>query len=123
MAPPALLLGGSRPILLGPGVTLDLFSPFGWQGKADGTMHALHNAVACLWPRAEYVTKRRRSKARRREHHQTQGSVQDPNVDDPLNKEAAQMMSQDRSKFERLVKLSITRGQEINGTYFPPCKV
>lgn len=47
----------------------------------------------------------------------------DPNVDDPLNKEAAQMMSQDRSKFERLVKLSITRGQEINGTYFPPCKV
>lgn len=51
------------------------------------------------------------------------GDVQDPNVDDPLNKEAAQMMSQDRAKFERLVKLSISRGQEINGTYFPPCKV
>lgn len=43
-------------------------------------------------------------------------------MDDPLNKEAAQMMSKDRAKFERLVKASIQKGQEINGTYFPACK-
>lgn len=46
----------------------------------------------------------------------------DPNPDDPLNKEAAQMLSNDSRNFEHLVKHSITRGHHIAGTYFPPCK-
>lgn len=47
---------------------------------------------------------------------------QDPNPDDPLNKEAAQMLSNDPRNFEHLVRHSITRGHHIAGTYFPPCK-
>ena len=48
--------------------------------------------------------------------------LQDPNVDDPLNKEAAKMMAQHRDRFERLVRSSITRGETIDGEYFPACK-
>jgi hypothetical protein len=46
---------------------------------------------------------------------------QDPNVDDPLNKEAAQRLQQDPQRFERLVRNSITRGERIDGHHFPPC--
>ncbi|PSC76337.1 NEDD8-conjugating enzyme Ubc12 [Micractinium conductrix] len=45
-----------------------------------------------------------------------------PNPDDPLNKEAAQMMAQSPGQFERLVSQSITRGCSIAGEYFPPAR-
>lgn len=45
-----------------------------------------------------------------------------PNPDDPLNKEAAQMMQQSPAQFERLVSQSITRGCSIGGEYFPPAR-
>ncbi|KAL4435638.1 hypothetical protein ABPG77_002601 [Micractinium sp. CCAP 211/92] len=45
-----------------------------------------------------------------------------PNPDDPLNKEAAQMMQQSPAQFERLVAQSITRGCSIGGDYFPPAR-
>ena len=46
----------------------------------------------------------------------------DPNPDDPLNKEAAQLMQQSPAQFERLVLQSITRGCSIGGEYFPPAR-
>ncbi|GAB4818212.1 hypothetical protein N2152v2_005258 [Parachlorella kessleri] len=45
-----------------------------------------------------------------------------PNPDDPLNKEAAQMMQSNQSQFERYVQMSITRGCSINNEYFPPAR-
>ena len=49
-------------------------------------------------------------------------SLQAPNPDDPLNKEAAQMMQQSPAQFERTVAQSITRGCSIGGEYFPPAR-
>jgi hypothetical protein len=49
-------------------------------------------------------------------------SLQAPNPDDPLNKEAAQTMQQSPAQFERLVSQSITRGCAIGGEYFPPAR-
>jgi hypothetical protein len=48
---------------------------------------------------------------------------QDPNVEDPLNKEAAKVLAQDRSKFEQLVRRNIASGVTIDGTYFPACRL
>jgi ubiquitin-protein ligase len=47
--------------------------------------------------------------------------LQDPNVDDPLNKEAATMLSTQPAKFTKLVARSITHGETIEGTYFAAC--
>lgn len=47
---------------------------------------------------------------------------QDPNPEDPLNKEAAEMFTQSRGQFERYVTAAITRGCSIGGTYFPACR-
>eukprot|EP00891_Asterochloris_glomerata_P005004 jgi/Astpho2/5004/Aster-x1271 len=46
----------------------------------------------------------------------------DPNPDDPLNKDAAQMMQESPRQFETYVTSSLTRGCSIQGSYFPPCK-
>ena len=42
----------------------------------------------------------------------------DPNPDDPLNKEAAEMMRDNPRQFEQNVKRSIQGGQ-VAGTFFP----
>ena len=47
---------------------------------------------------------------------------QDPNPDDPLNKEAAEMQTNSPRQFEAQVQASILRGCSINGHYFPPCR-
>ena len=47
---------------------------------------------------------------------------QDPNPDDPLNKQAAEFFSKRRQEFERQVQLAINRGNYIDGSYFPACK-
>ena len=47
--------------------------------------------------------------------------VQDPNPEDPLNKEAAEMQQSNARQFEAQVQASIRRGTYIGGTYFPPC--
>lgn len=47
--------------------------------------------------------------------------LQDPNVEDPLNKDAAKMLAQDRSRFEKLVQRSIVSGCTIDGSTFPAC--
>ncbi len=49
-------------------------------------------------------------------------AVQDPNPDDPLNKEAAEAFQQNRDAFERQVQHAIMRGTNIGRDYFPPCK-
>jgi ubiquitin-conjugating enzyme E2 M len=43
----------------------------------------------------------------------------DPNPDDPLNKEAAEVLRDNPRQFEQNVKRSIAGGQ-VAGTYFPP---
>ncbi len=48
--------------------------------------------------------------------------TQDPNPEDPLNKEAAEMQKNNPRQFESNVQASIMRGHHINGHYFPPCK-
>ena len=48
--------------------------------------------------------------------------LQAPNPDDPLNKEAAQMMQSNPAQFERYVATSIVRGSSIGGEWFPPCR-
>ena len=48
--------------------------------------------------------------------------LQDPNPEDPLNKEAAQMMQDNLRQFESYVASSLTRGCSIQGSYFPPCR-
>ena len=48
--------------------------------------------------------------------------LQDPNPDDPLNKDAAQLLQSDARSFEHSVRSSISRGAHIHGTYFPACK-
>lgn len=50
----------------------------------------------------------------------TPTNKQDPNPDDPLNKEAAQRLRADARAFETLVQRSIAHGASIDGTYFPP---
>ena len=47
---------------------------------------------------------------------------QDPNPDDPLNKEAAEALVSQRPAFERQVQSAIARGAHIGGHYFPPCR-
>jgi ubiquitin-conjugating enzyme E2 M len=46
----------------------------------------------------------------------------DPNVDDPLNKEAAQMLANEPDRFARLVRQNINSGTSINGVHFPCCR-
>jgi ubiquitin-conjugating enzyme E2 M len=46
----------------------------------------------------------------------------DPNTEDPLNKEAAQMLASDPDRFSRLVRQTISDGATINGVSFPCCK-
>jgi ubiquitin-conjugating enzyme E2 M len=46
----------------------------------------------------------------------------DPNPEDPLNKEAAEMFKNQRKAFETQVAQSITRGAYIGGNHFPPCR-
>ncbi len=48
--------------------------------------------------------------------------MQDPNPDDPLNKEAALEMQNNPRQFEYNVKNSIERGAYINSVYFPSAK-
>ena len=49
-------------------------------------------------------------------------SRQDPNPEDPLNKEAAEMMQNNLRSFESMVARSIVHGTNINGTYLRPCR-
>ena len=46
----------------------------------------------------------------------------DPNPEDPLNKEAAQMQTGDARRFESVVQQSILRGAHVGSEYFPPCR-
>uniref|UniRef100_A0A061SAD8 Ubiquitin-conjugating enzyme E2 M n=1 Tax=Tetraselmis sp. GSL018 TaxID=582737 RepID=A0A061SAD8_9CHLO len=46
----------------------------------------------------------------------------DPNPEDPLNKEAAEMFQNNPRSFESMVAKSIMRGAYINGNFFPPCQ-
>jgi ubiquitin-conjugating enzyme E2 M len=46
----------------------------------------------------------------------------DPNPEDPLNKEAAEMFQNNQRAFESMVAKSISHGANINGMYFPPCR-
>ena len=48
--------------------------------------------------------------------------LQDPNPDDPLNKEAAEALVSDRRTFEQRVQTAIQRGTHIGNDYFPPCR-
>jgi len=48
--------------------------------------------------------------------------LQDPNPDDPLNKEAAQEMQSNPRQFEYNVKNSIVKGAYINNVFFPPAR-
>lgn len=46
---------------------------------------------------------------------------QDPNPEDPLNKEAAQKFQESQRTFEQTVQRSIHYGAQIGSDYFPPC--
>jgi ubiquitin-protein ligase len=46
---------------------------------------------------------------------------QDPNPEDPLNKEAAAKFQENQRQFESYVQRSIHYGAQIDGEYFPPC--
>lgn len=46
----------------------------------------------------------------------------DPNPQDPLNKEAAQMLIDNPRQFESNVQQHITRGAYINNQYWPACR-
>jgi ubiquitin-conjugating enzyme E2 M len=48
--------------------------------------------------------------------------VQAPNPDDPLNKEAAQMMHSSAATFERHVATTVSRGGAVGGEFFPPAR-
>lgn len=48
--------------------------------------------------------------------------AQDPNPDDPLNKEAAVAFQENPRRFEMDVQRAIMHGHVINGQMFPPCK-
>lgn len=45
----------------------------------------------------------------------------DPNPDDPLNKEAAQMFAENQRQFEQYVQRAIMQGAHIQSNYYPPC--
>lgn len=45
----------------------------------------------------------------------------DPNPEDPLNKEAAQLFHDNPRQFESFVQRSIHQGYYISNVYFPPC--
>lgn len=47
--------------------------------------------------------------------------LQDPNPEDPLNKEAAQKFQESQRNFETLVQRSIHYGAQIGSMFFPPC--
>lgn len=46
---------------------------------------------------------------------------QDPNPEDPLNKDAAAKLQDSARAFESYVQRSIQYGMQIDGTFFPPC--
>ena len=46
----------------------------------------------------------------------------DPNPSDPLNKEAAEMLRTSPRQFEQAVAMAVSRGAQIGGRYFPPCR-
>ncbi len=46
---------------------------------------------------------------------------QDPNPEDPLNKEAAESLLKNASQFEQTIQRHILRGTHIGNTYWPPC--
>jgi ubiquitin-conjugating enzyme E2 M len=46
---------------------------------------------------------------------------QDPNPEDPLNKEAAAKFQENPRQFESYVQRSIHYGAQIDSQYFPPC--
>lgn len=46
----------------------------------------------------------------------------DPNPSDPLNKEAAEMLRASPRQFEQAVAMAVSRGAQIGGRYFPPCR-
>ena len=46
---------------------------------------------------------------------------QSPNTEDPLNKEAAEMLQRSERHFDTQVQRSIQSGAHIQGEYFPPC--
>ncbi|KAK9826184.1 hypothetical protein WJX81_005402 [Elliptochloris bilobata] len=46
----------------------------------------------------------------------------DPNPEDPLNKEAAEMLQSNPRQFEHSVQMAIMRGSSIGTSYFPPCR-
>lgn len=50
------------------------------------------------------------------------GGLQDPNPEDPLNKEAAEMQQSNVRSFEAQVQAAIRHGAFIGGNYFPPCR-
>lgn len=45
----------------------------------------------------------------------------DPNPDDPLNKDAAKVLTSDPKQFQANVRRSLS-GCYIGNTYFPPCR-
>ena len=51
-----------------------------------------------------------------------QDLLQDPNPEDPLNKEAAEMLANNKAKFESQVQAAIQRGAYIGSNHFPPCR-
>lgn len=46
----------------------------------------------------------------------------DPNPSDPLNAEAAEMLKSSPRQFEQAVAMAVSRGAQIGGRYFPPCR-
>ena len=47
---------------------------------------------------------------------------QDPNPDDPLNKEAAEQLVKNNQWFAEQVQRAIMYGNTIGGEHFPPCR-
>lgn len=62
-------------------------------------------------------------RTRERTHARTRGPhpLQDPNPEDPLNKDAAAKLQENARTFESYVQRSIQYGMQIDGTWFPPC--
>jgi hypothetical protein len=52
---------------------------------------------------------------------QKKNTTQDPNPEDPLNKEAAAKFQESSRSFELIVQRAIRSGSHIDGHYFPPC--
>jgi hypothetical protein len=88
---------------------------------SDGQRRQVRDTHACMHGRMHAPTHTRAHTRTRTHAHTPCPPHQDPNPEDPLNKDAAAKLQENARSFESYVQRSINYGLQIDGAWFPPC--